>query len=105
MEKSNNVFVCAADFGWSDLGTWGSLHINSEKDEHQNAIAGDNVFLYDCSNSIVKASSGKVVVAQGLDGYIVVESEGALLICKQENEQHIKNYLNDVQIKLGDQII
>ncbi len=105
MEKSDNVFVCSADFGWSDLGTWGSLYVNSYKNEEGNSVVGDNVFLYECKDSIIKVPSDKLVVVQGLEGYIVVESEDTLLICKQENEQNIKNYLNDVQVSLGDQII
>ncbi len=105
MEKSENVFVCSADFGWSDLGTWGSLYVNSEKNESGNTVVGDNVFLYDCKDSIVNMPSEKLVVVQGLEDYIVVESDDVLLICKQENEQSIKNYLNDVQAKLGDNII
>lgn len=97
MEKSKNVFVLAADFGWSDLGTWGSLYANSNKDDSGNVIDGKNTFLFDSKDSIVKIPSDKLVIAQGLEGFIVVESNDTLLICKKENEQNIKRYLEDVK--------
>ncbi len=102
MEKSKQVYVIAADFGWSDLGTWGSLYEKLEKDEHQNAINGENVFLYEGQDNIVKVPSDKIVVAQGLEGYILVDTGEALLICKKEQEQNIKRYLQDVENKFGD---
>jgi mannose-1-phosphate guanylyltransferase len=105
MEKSKNVYVLAADFGWSDLGTWGSLYANSQKEENGNVVNGDQVFMYDSKNTIVNVPSKKVVVAQGLEDFIVVESNDTLLICKRDNEQAIKTYVQDVQEKLGDDII
>jgi len=102
MEKSDNVFILESDFGWSDLGTWGSLYANSDKDKNQNVIDGKRVFLFDSKNNLVKMPDGKLVVAQGLDGYIVVESNDTLLICKQENEQDIKRYIADVKEQIGD---
>jgi len=100
MEKSKNVYVLDADFGWSDLGTWGSLYANSNKDEHNNVINGDNVFLYDSKNSIINVPNKKLVIAQGLEDYIVVESNDTLLICKKEDEQNIKRYVEDVKEKI-----
>jgi len=97
MEKSENVYVLSADFGWSDLGTWGSLYSNSEKDSNNNAINGNNVHLFDTSNSLVNMPKGKLVVAQGLDGYIIVESNDTLLICKKEDEQNIKKYIANIK--------
>ncbi|MCK5169785.1 MAG: mannose-1-phosphate guanylyltransferase, partial [Bacteroidales bacterium] len=105
MEKAENVFVYCSDFGWADLGTWGSLHENSNKDKNENLILGDNVFSYDLNNCIVNMPSDKLVVLQGLKDHIVVESDGILLICKKENEQEIKQYVNDIKLKLGDQFL
>lgn len=105
MEKADNVYVYCSDFGWADLGTWGSLHENSNKDKKENSIIGENIFSYDLNNCIVNMPNDKLVVLQGLEGHIVVESDGILLICKKENEQEIKQYVNDIKLKLGDQFL
>lgn len=97
MEKSKNVYTLVADFGWSDLGTWGSLYANCDKDEFSNAINGDNVHLFDTKDSLINVPNRKLVVAQGLDGYIIVESNDTLLICKKEDEQNIKKYISDIK--------
>ena len=91
MEKSPNIYVHPADFGWSDLGTWGSLHTHIEHDECGNATVG-NVQLFDSSNCIVHAPQNRRVVVQGLDGYIVAEKDNTLLICKLDQEQRIKDF-------------
>lgn len=105
MEKAKNVYVLTADFGWSDLGTWGSLYENKEKDTDGNVINGDNVLAYNTKNCIVNISKGKVAVLQGLDGYIVAESNDTLMICKKEDEQQIKQFVTDVKIKKGDSLV
>jgi mannose-1-phosphate guanylyltransferase len=105
MERAKNVYVLSVDFGWSDLGTWGSLYANREKDENQNAIVGDNVMVYDTKNCIVNISDKKLVVLQGLDDYIVVEEEGALLICRKQDEQQIRQIVNDVKVEKGEKYI
>ena len=97
MEKSKNVYTLVADFGWSDLGTWGSLYANCEKDESNNAINGDNIHLFDTKDSLINVPNSKLVVAQGLDGYIIVESNDTLLICKKEDEQNIKKYISNIK--------
>ena len=97
MEKSNKVYVYPADFGWSDLGTWGSLYTQLSLDTNNNAVQGDGVMLYDSSDNIIKVPNDKRVVLQGLTGYIVVESEGTLLVCKKEDEQQIKQFVADVK--------
>ncbi len=99
MEKSENVYVYPADFGWSDLGTWGSLYSHLELDEYKNAIQGKNVMMYDSSDNLVKVSDDKLVVLQGLNGYIVVENEGTILVCKKEDEQKIKQFVADLKQK------
>mgnify|MGYP001582873458 CR=1 FL=1 len=106
MEKAKNVYVKPADFGWSDLGTWGSLHAISDKDYVGNAVVGSkNVFAYDSANCMISVPQGKVVVLQGLDGYIVAESDNTLLICKLSEEQQIKQMSGDVKIKMGEKFI
>ena len=99
MEKSENVYVYPADFGWSDLGTWGSLYSHLELDEYKNAIQGNNVMMYDSSDNLVKVSDDKLVVLQGLNGYIVVENEGTILVCKKEDEQKLKQFVADLKQK------
>lgn len=105
MEKAQNVFVLTADFGWSDLGTWGSLYDNKEKDSQGNVVQGENVLIYDSTNCIINLDDEKVAVLQGLDGYIVAESNDTLMICRKEDEQQIKQFVTDVRIKKGDSLV
>ena len=92
MEKSKDVFVYPANFGWSDLGTWGSLYTHLQQDENNNAAVGHNINLIDCKNCVVHTPSERKVVIQGLDNFIIAESDNTLLICKKEEEQHIKDW-------------
>ncbi|WP_028895994.1 mannose-1-phosphate guanylyltransferase [Prevotella sp. HUN102] len=92
MEKAEEIFVCPSDFGWSDLGTWGSLHVQLQHDLYGNAVIGSNVQLFDSKNCIVHTADERKVVVQGLDGYIVAEKDGTLLICKLADEQRIKQF-------------
>jgi len=92
MEKADEIFVCPADFGWSDLGTWGSLHQQSKKDLYGNACIGQDIALFESHNCIVHTTQEKRVVIQGLDGYIVAENNDTLLICKLSEEQRIKQF-------------
>ena len=96
MEKADNVYVMCTDFGWSDLGTWGSLYEHISHDETGNALVSGEIFSYDNNRNIINVSSGKLAVIQGLSDYIIVDSEDALLIVKKEEEQKIKEYLEDV---------
>jgi mannose-1-phosphate guanylyltransferase len=99
MEKADNVYVLCADFGWSDLGTWGSLYENHSKDKSANAVSGNNVFLYETNDCIIAMPDDKTVVIQGLKDYIVVEADKTLLICKKEDEQQIRQFVADVMLK------
>ncbi len=92
MEKAEEIFVCPADFGWSDLGTWGALRLQSERDVYGNALIGGNIKVYESHNCIVHVTQGRQTVVQGLDGYIVAEHNGRLLICKLSEEQRIKQF-------------
>ena len=92
MEKAEEIFVCPANFGWSDLGTWGSLLEQSKKDLYGNCLIGNDINLYDSHNCIVHTLNEKQVVIQGLDGYIIAENDNRLLICKLSEEQRIKQF-------------
>ncbi len=92
MEKSKDIYTLPADFGWSDLGSWGSLHSLLPNDDQKNSAVGNNIKLFDCQNCIVHTSEEKQVVVEGLNGYIVAEKDGRLLICRLENEQMIKEF-------------
>lgn len=92
MEKAEEIFVCPADFGWSDLGTWGSLHEQTPCDLYGNACIGQNIKMIESHNCIIHATGQKKVVVQGLDGYIVAEKDGTLLICKLSEEQRIRQF-------------
>lgn len=95
MEKAEEIFVCPADFGWSDLGTWGSLLVQTKKDLYGNGVIGENVSLFDTHNCIVHTLDKKKVVIQGLDGYIVADDGNKLLICKLSEEQRIKQFSSE----------
>ena len=105
MEKADNVYVLASDFGWSDLGTWGSLFDTRIKDNHNNAIMGNHVMTFDTKNCIVNVPKDKLVVLQGLDDYIVVEDEGILLVCRKTDEQSIREIVNEVKVKKGEKYV
>ncbi len=105
MEKAKNVYVYSADFGWSDLGTWGSLYDIRKKDENGNVISGDEVMLYDTENCIVNVPNSKLVVVQGLDDYIICEDSDALLICKKDEEQQIRQFVTDIKVNKGEKFI
>jgi mannose-1-phosphate guanylyltransferase len=98
MEKSTNVHVISADIGWSDLGTWGSIYTHLEHDEQQNAVVGDNVMLYDSEKNIINVPKDKLVVLQGLDDFIVVDTNDVLMVCKKQDEQKIKQFVNDIKL-------
>ncbi len=102
MEKAGNVDVVLADFGWSDLGTWGALYELMEKDSEGNAVVGDKAMLYDSKGSLVQVPHDKLVVLQGAEDMIVVESEGILLICRKGDEQKIKEIREDVKRERGE---
>lgn len=105
MEKADNVYVSLGDFGWSDLGTWSSLYDLSEKDEQHNVVLKSKSLMYDCRDNIVALPEDKLAVISGLEGYLVAESDNVLLICKKDEESAIRKYVNDAQIKAGDEFI
>ncbi len=96
MEKAQNVYVVLSDFGWSDLGTWKSLHEASGKDDNQNVIDG-RVMLYDTRNCIIKTPGNRLVAINGLDGFIVAEFDNVLMICRKEDEQKVKTFVTDAK--------
>lgn len=105
MEKASNVYVIPGSFGWSDLGTWNSAWENIEKDYLENAVSGQNVIVFDATRCIVHVPEGKLVVLQGLDDYIVADTEDVLLICKKEKEQEIKDFVAEVKRNTGDKFL
>jgi len=105
MEKADNVYVIPSSFGWSDLGTWNSAYENLPKDYLGNAVAGDNVVVIDSTRCMVKAPNDKLLLLQGLDDFIVVDTEDVLLICKREKEQEIKEYVAEIKRNKGDQYL
>lgn len=105
MEKADNVCVITADFGWSDLGTWGALHDQLKKDRQNNVVVGKEVLTYDVEGCLVNVPADKLVVLQGLKDFIVVETQDVLLVCRMEDEQKIRNIVNDVRIQQGNRYI
>ena len=96
MEKADNVFVLPSSFGWSDLGTWGSLYELSEKDENGNVSLHSETHYYEAEGNIVVLEPGKVAIVQGVNDMIIVEEKGALLVCKKSQEQRIKEFTNNL---------
>lgn len=92
MEKAEEIFVCPADFGWSDLGTWGSLLTQTKHDLYGNSCIGNDIHLFETHNCMIHTIQEKKVVVQGLDGYIIAENDDTLLICKLSEEQRIKQF-------------
>lgn len=95
MEKADEIFVFPASFGWSDLGTWGSLLVQTTHDVYGNSLIGNNISMFDSHGCIVHTTQEKKVVVQGLDGYIVAEKDDTLLICKLSEEQRIKQFSSE----------
>lgn len=105
LEKADNVYVIRSDFGWSDLGTWGALHDISQKDENNNANLHCKAMYIESYDNVVTMHDNKLVVLQGLEDYIVAESDKVLLICKKGEEQRIKHFVTDVKFRFGDEYI
>ena len=105
MERAENVYVLPVDFGWNDLGTWGSLYNKLEKDAQQNAVVGADTIFRDANGNMIRTQSGKKVVVQGLNDFIIVEKEDVLLICPKKDEQDIKLITADVKANFGDDFV
>jgi mannose-1-phosphate guanylyltransferase len=105
LEKADNVYVNISDFGWSDLGTWGALHEVSQRDSDNNAQLNCKTLYIESTDNIVAMSDDKLVVLQGLDDYIVAESDNVLLICKKSEEQRIKHFVTDVKFRYGEEYV
>ena len=105
MEKARNVYVETVDFGWNDLGTWRSLYDNSPKNSDGNVTQKCKALMFNSHNNIVDIKGDKLVVASGLEGYIVADVDDALLIVPLEEEQRMKQYVNEVKSKFGDKYL
>lgn len=105
MEKADNVYIIPSSFGWSDLGTWNSAYENLEKDYLGNAAGGGHVIVFDTERCMIKTPANKMVVLQGMEDFIVVDTNDVLMICKREKEQDIKEYVAEVKRNKGDKYL
>ncbi len=105
MEKADNVYVIPSSFGWSDLGTWASAYETFERDYLDNAVGGNNVIVIDATKNMVHADHKKLVLLQGLDDFIVVDTKDVLMICKKDKEQEIKDYVAEIKRNKGDKYL
>lgn len=106
MEKAQNVNVIAADFGWSDLGTWGSLYdLSDSKDENKNATLKGRVKYHNSKGNVISLAENKIAIIEGLDDMIVVDDDNVLLICRKSEEQHIRDYVSETKEKFGEDYI
>lgn len=101
MERTDNVYIIPCSIGWSDLGTWNNVYDNMEKDYLGSAIAGEKVINIDSTKSMIEVPNNKVAVVQGLDNYIVVDTDEILLICQKEKEDEMNDYLAEVRRNVG----
>ena len=105
MEKADNVYVRCGDFGWSDVGTWGSVYQHARKDRYANAAPAEGCYLYDTRSSIISLPEKKVAVISGLKEYIVVDTDDVLMICPRSEEQNIKKYIDEVKFHTGEKYV
>jgi mannose-1-phosphate guanylyltransferase len=105
MEKADNVYVLCADFGWSDLGTWGSLYEHLPHDSAGNGIGAGQVIPFDSNRNVVHTPGEKLTVIQGLDDYIIIDTDDVLMICRKEDEQQIRNMVDEVKVRGGQRFI
>ena len=105
MEKADNVYIIPSSFGWSDLGTWNSAYDNMDHDYLGNAATGKQIMVIDATKCMVHVPNEKLVVLQGLDDFIVVDTKDVLLICKKEKEQEIKEYVAEVKRNKGERFL
>ena len=106
LERSDDVYVMKCDFGWADLGTWHAIYEFMQKTENDNVVIDSEVMLDDCRNNIIKLPKGRLGVINGLDGYIVAEEDNVLLICKKgDSSALVRKYVNEVQMKYGDDFV
>ncbi len=105
MERASNVYVECVNFGWNDLGTWSALYDNSPKNADNNVTQNCRVMAYESKGNIFAVASDKLVVVKGLNDYIIADAGDVLLVCPKADEQHIKQYVNDVKITYGDKFL
>lgn len=105
MEKADNVYVIPSSFGWSDLGTWSNAYETFDKDYLENAVAGNNVMIIDATRNMVHADNKKLVVLQGMDEFVVVDTKDVLLICKKDREQEIREFVAEIKRNKGDKYL
>ena len=98
MEKASNVYVCLGDFSWSDLGSWASIHEISEKDQDNNVVRA-NALTYETRNCIIKGSDNKLIVVQGLNGYLVGEFGNVVIVCEKDKEEQFRRFVSDAKSK------
>lgn len=98
MEKADNVYVLPSEFAWNDLGSWASLHEISAKDQNNNSVAAD-ALIYDTRNSIIKGPKDKLLVVQGLNGYLVGAFDNVVIVCEKDKEDLFRRFVNDLKAK------
>ena len=104
MEKAEDVLVVPGEFGWSDLGSWQSMHEQKSKDKSLNVVDA-NALLYDCKDSLIKGPDDQLIVVQGLEGYLVASCDNVLLICKKDDEQKFREFVKEVKAKKGEEYL
>ena len=106
LDKPANVCMMTCDFGWADIGTWHSIYEAMQKGDNDNVVVDSEVVMENCHNNVVKLPKGKLAVLNGLDGFIVAEKDNVLLVCKKEDSSAlVRKYVNEVQIKKGEEYI
>ena len=104
MERADNVYVMTGEFGWADIGTWDTLYGTLPKDSDGNVLIGCKTLKYSSHNNMVVLPKDKLVVMQGVDDLVVVDTDDILMICKKGNERDIRKFLNEAKMKLGERM-
>ena len=105
MERAENVYVHSGDFGWSDVGTWGSVYQHSRKDKYANALSNNNIKTHNTRSTIISIPKDKAAVVSGLKDYIVVDTADVLLICPSSEEQNISSFIEDLKYSTGERYL
>jgi mannose-1-phosphate guanylyltransferase len=105
MERADNVYVRVCDFGWTDLGTWHSLYEVAPKDNEGNVSLTKEALFYNSRDNIIALPQGKAAVVKDLDGYLIAMKDETLVVCRRDDEPSIRKFINDVQVKLGEEYL
>ena len=105
LEHHSNVYIAPCTFGWADVGSWKNYYDLQGKDADGNVTDGTRHLLYSCHNNLLNINSDKVVILQDLEGYMVVENDNIIMVCKKDDPAFVRRIMNDAQMKFGEEVM